>query len=209
MSTPEGRKKDGFETQFGTNYLAHFLPFTLLKDTLLLSSTTDFNSRAVILSSVAHRFAEPDFDNLNMDGAYDSGIAYGRSKTCNLWTANEIERRYGAKGLHAFSVHQGGIATDLMRHLSEEEKGPILKDEYLMKVFKSPEQGAATTVWGAVSKDLEGKGGRYLEDCQIARAWGPDDGFWGPGYATWAYGEVKEGRLWKKSSELVGLEDES
>jgi hypothetical protein len=96
-----------------------------------------------------------------------------------------------------------------MRHLSEEEKGPILKDEYLMKVFKSPEQGAATTVWGAVSKDLEGKGGRYLEDCQIARAWGPDDGFWGPGYATWAYGEVKEGRLWKKSSELVGLEDES
>lgn len=111
MATPEGRTSDGFETQMGTNHLSQFLLFNLLKDTLIASSTPDFNSRTVILSSIAHRQGEPDFSNLNLDGAYNPWVAYGASKTANLWTSNEIERRYGSKGLHSWAVQPGGVAS--------------------------------------------------------------------------------------------------
>ncbi|KAH8589162.1 short-chain dehydrogenase [Bisporella sp. PMI_857] len=209
MNTPEGRTQDGFETQLGTNHLAHFLLFNLLKNVMLASSTPSFESRAVILSSIAHRAAEVNFSNLQMDGNYIPWIAYGQSKTANLWTANEIERRYGGKGLHAWSVQPGGVNTGLVRHASEEEQAAMVKDETLAKIFKSPEQGAATSTWGAVAKALEGHGGRYLEDCQISKQWNESDGQWGPGYAAWAYDEEKEAKLWAKSLELVGLEDDA
>lgn len=110
MACPEGRTDSGFETQLGTNHLSHFLLFNLLKDALLASSTTELPSRAVILSSIAHQAAEVNFDNINLEGIYDPWLAYGQSKTCNLWTANEIERRFGGQGLHAFSVHPGGVS---------------------------------------------------------------------------------------------------
>ena len=209
MAAPEGRTKDGFETQMGTNHLAHFLLFNLLKQTLLASATPKFNSRAIILSSVAHRYAEPNFENLNLKGAYNEWVAYGQSKTAIIWTANEIDRRYGAKGLHAFSVHPGGIITPLQRHLSDEAAAAISGDEALVKTFKSPQQGAATTVWAATSKDLDGMGGKYLEDCQISRAWTEADGQWGKGYAAWAYDAEKEKKFWKLSLELVGLKDDA
>jgi NAD(P)-dependent dehydrogenase (short-subunit alcohol dehydrogenase family) len=109
MATPEGRTEDGFETQLGTNHLSHFLLFNLLKDALLASSTPELHSRAVFLSSLAHRWAEVNFDNINLDGVYTGIMGYGQSKTCNLWTANEIERRYGCHGLHAWSVQPGGV----------------------------------------------------------------------------------------------------
>jgi NAD(P)-dependent dehydrogenase (short-subunit alcohol dehydrogenase family) len=166
---------DGFETQFGTNHLSHFLLFNLLKPALLASSTPEFSSRVIILSSIAHRSAEVNFDDLNLDGKYNSWVAYGQSKTANLWTANEIERRYGTKGLHAWSVQPGGVATGLMQHMSEEGIAATTKDETLLKIFKNPEQGAATTMWGAVAKALEGQRGKYLKDCQIAKAWSPSD----------------------------------
>jgi NAD(P)-dependent dehydrogenase (short-subunit alcohol dehydrogenase family) len=206
MATPEGRTNDGFETQFGTNHLSHFLLFNLLKSTLISSATPGFNSRAIIISSIAHHIAEPNFSNLALEGQYNSWLAYGCSKTANLWTANEIERRYGSKGLHAWSVQPGGIDTGLTRHLSEEEKAAAFDNPILTKVWKSPEQGAATAVWGAVAGELEGKGGKYLEDCGIAEAWDPETGLFGAGYGPWAYDEVKEGKLWKRSLELVGLE---
>jgi len=206
MATPEGRTKDGFETQFGTNHLAHFLFFNLLKDLLIKSSTSEHNSRVVILSSIAHRFGEVRFENLNLEnGAYDPNIAYSQSKTANLWTANEIERRCGGQGLHAWSVQPGGIATNLMQHLSEEQVSGISKDEHLSKIFKSPEQGAATTVWAATAAALEGKGGKYLEDCQIIPAWEPSQGTWGPGYGPHAYDPEKEARLWDVSMKPTGL----
>ncbi|KAH9209794.1 short-chain dehydrogenase [Leptodontidium sp. 2 PMI_412] len=209
MSCPEGRTKDGFETQLGTNHLAHFLLFNLVKPALLASATPEFNSRAVILTSVAHRFSEVMWDNMNMGGTYDKHLAYGQSKTCSLWTANEIDRRYGGKGLHAWAVHPGGILTGLIQHLSEEEKAGLAADPTLLKSFKNPQQGAATTTWAATAKALEGKGGKYLEDCQIGRAWAPEDGQWGVGYASWAYDADKEARLWAKSLELVGLKDDA
>jgi NAD(P)-dependent dehydrogenase (short-subunit alcohol dehydrogenase family) len=209
MATPVGRTKDGFETQMGTNHLAHFLLFNLLKKRLLESATPELNSRAVLLSSVAHRFSAPNFENLNLEGAYNEWVAYGQSKTANLWTANEIDRRYGAKGLHAFSVHPGGIATPLQKHLSAEVIASMSNDEALAKAMKSPQQGAATTVWAATSKDLNGMGGKYLEDCKIARAWTEADGQYGEGHAAWAYDAEKEEKFWKLSLKLVGLKDDA
>ncbi|KAF7555257.1 hypothetical protein G7Z17_g2264 [Cylindrodendrum hubeiense] len=104
MTPPEGRTKDGFETQFGTNHLAHFLLFNLLQLALLAGAAPDFASRVVILSSLGHRFSEINFDDVNFDSGYDALAAYAARKTANLWTANEIDRLYGQKGVHAWSV---------------------------------------------------------------------------------------------------------
>ncbi|KAJ5350812.1 hypothetical protein N7541_008539 [Penicillium brevicompactum] len=205
MACPEGRTIDGFETQLGVNHLAHFLLFHLLKPVLLASSTPKFNSRVVILSSVAHQYSDVKFSNINLEGEYDSWKAYGQSKTANLWTANEIERRHGPSGLHAFSVHPGGILTDLQRHVPEEQKATWAKDAESSNYWKSPEQGAATTVWAAVSAELEGQGGKYLEDCSIA---GPADSSQGKGYATWAYNSDAEAKMYAKTMEMLDLREE-
>ena len=207
MATPEGRTVDGFETQFGTNHVAHFLLFQLLKDTLLASSTPNFQSRVVNVSSSAHRYSEVQFDNLNWDKNYDPWKAYGQSKTANIWTANEIERLYGAKGLHAWSLHPGGIKSGLQQHVPQELKEAWGKNQALVAIWKNTEQGAATTVWAAVAKELEGQGGKYLEDCQIVPAWDPKTGNLGVGYAPWVYDEEKQAKLWAKSLELTELTD--
>ncbi|KAJ2977762.1 hypothetical protein NQ176_g4186 [Zarea fungicola] len=204
MACAEGRTEDGFETQFGTNHLAHFLLFNLVKEALISSATPTSCSRAVFVTSVGHRIAEVQFDNLTLQGAYSEWAAYGQSKTATVWTANEIDRRYGAKGLHAFSVHPGGIMTDLQRHMSEEAMGMF---KGLESGFKSPQQGAATTIWAATAKELENEGGKYLEDCHIATAWDPASGELGDGFAPWAYDSVKEEKLWKVSLDLVGLKE--
>lgn len=118
MATPEGKTKDGFETQFGTNHVAHFYLFQLLKDLLLASSTPEFRSRVVAVSSYAHRSSPIRFDDYNFEKEpYNPWKSYGQSKTANVYLANEIERRYGAKGLHATSLHPGGIWTGLQDHL--------------------------------------------------------------------------------------------
>jgi NAD(P)-dependent dehydrogenase (short-subunit alcohol dehydrogenase family) len=206
MACPEGKTNEGFETQFGVNYLAHFLLFNLLKPTLLASAKAELPSRAIFLSSVSHRFGEPKFENLNLEGEYSPSIAYGASKTANIWTATEADRRYGAKGLHAFAVHPGGIMTDLQRHMPAEAR--IGLSRLVARGGKSPEQGAATTIWAATAKALGNKGGLYLEDCQISKPWEEKSGPYAPGYATWAYDEAKEGKLWKVGLESVGLKDD-
>ena len=207
MACPEGRTADGFETQFGTNHISHFLLFQLLAPVLLSSATPEISSRAIILSSIGHRYSEPDFDNLNCEGCYKAFNAYGASKTANLWTANEIDRRYGPKGLHAFAVHPGGIMTELTRHLPQDVVAGMGSDPNLEKILKTPQQGAATTVWAATAKALEGKGGKYLEECQISRPWIEADGQNGVGHSAWAYDEVKEGKMWKRSLELIAMAD--
>lgn len=206
MNTPEGRTQEAFETQFGTNHLAHFLLINLLIPTLLASSTPTFNSRIVILSSIAHRFGSVHFHNLNLDhGAYGPEVAYSQSKTANLWTANHLERIYGSQGLHAWSAQPGGVATELMRHMSDSEKGFVASHPQLAKIFKSPAQGAATTVWASTASVLEGRGGWYLEDCQIVGKWEEKAGEWGPGHAEHAYDEDAERKLWDVSMKMVGL----
>lgn len=99
--------------------------------------------------------------------------------------------------------------TGLWQHTSDEHADKLLNDAMLSKLFKTAQQGAATTVWAAIAKSLEGRGGNYLEDCQISKPFNSTDGQWAPGYSTWAYDSGEEAKLWKKSLELVGLEDDA
>ncbi|MCJ1310482.1 hypothetical protein MMC25_004146 [Agyrium rufum] len=207
MMNPEGRTADGFELQFGTNHLSHFLLFNLLKPALLAGSSPTFQSRVVNVSSSGHRGSKIHFDNLTLSGEYMPHIGYGQSKTANILMANEIENRYGAKGIHGFSLHPGGIWTGLQIHMDQEAVKGYKKDETVNKLMKSVEQGAATTVWAAVAKVWEGKGRVFLEDCQESV---PVEGE-GPmvrGYESWAFDKEAEGRLWVESLKLVGLPQE-
>ncbi|KAL3146560.1 hypothetical protein ABBQ32_000802 [Trebouxia sp. C0010 RCD-2024] len=204
MATPEGQTKDGFETQFGVNHLGHFLLFKLLEQTLLTSATPDFCSRVVSLSSSGHKSSPILFDDLDLKkSGYTPFKAYGQSKTANIYLANEIERRYGSQGLHATSVMPGGIMTELARHMDPALIKNFMTPELKLSM-KSPEQGAATTVWAAIGKEWEGKGGKYLNDCSIART--PQDGEVNLGYAPHAYDEEAAKRLWEVSMQLVGLQ---
>ncbi|KAH8891872.1 NAD(P)-binding protein [Thozetella sp. PMI_491] len=210
--TPRGKTKEGFETQFGTNHVAHFLLFQLLKPVLLASSTPEFQSRVVAVSSTGHRKAPLDLSDLNQERRpYDPYLAYGYSKLANIYMSNEIERRFGSQGLHGWSVHPGGIRTGLQR--------PNLQDWLI--VFKAglistynasqnPEQGAATSVWAAISRELEGKGGKYCERSMISQ--GPvKKGYkvTDPGYESWTYDEAAAEKLYEMSLEMVSLEGES
>ncbi|KAF5702960.1 reductase [Fusarium globosum] len=209
MAIPDLRfTADGHELQFGTNHLSHFLFFQLLKPGLLAAGSPDLPSRVVVLSSSSHNIhGINDADNYAFEhGDYDPNIAYAQSKTANIYMANEIERRYGAKHLHATSVHPGVVATGLTRHMPPD----VFKGmEHIYPMMKSVEQGAATTVWAAVSEAWKHDGGKYLVDCNVAKpAVDGDDGMIGPGYARHAYDVDKAARLWKDSLTLVGLEDE-
>lgn len=203
MACPEGRTEDGFESQFGTNHLAHFLLLHLMHPLLKAASTPTFNSRVVVLSSIAHRFGSVNFDNYNLEGIYDPNVAYSQSKTANLWTVNAYERRAKADGVHAWAVQPGGVATGLMQHMSEDTKSALSQDPYLSKIFKSPEQGAATEVWAACAKALEGQGGRYLEDCQVAEQWKEGQNAYAPGYGVHAFDVEAEEKLFELSKQLT------
>lgn len=210
MATPYEKTKDGFESQFGVNHLSHFLLFELLRPALQAAAkeTPGFASRVVSVSSTGHRLGKPDFNNLNFDkpGSYDKWVGYGASKTANVWFANQIDRLFGSSkdgAIHAFSLQPGVISSGLVAHLPKEETDGLL--ESLKNVpLKTPEQGAATSTFAAAAKELEGKGGKFLEDCQII---GPNDGVdpMGAGYGVWAYSREDEARLWQVSNTLVGL----
>jgi NAD(P)-dependent dehydrogenase (short-subunit alcohol dehydrogenase family) len=111
-------------------------------------------------------FEDPNFEHR----AWDAVSAYGQSKTASIYMANYIDRTHGRHGLHAWSLQPGGIASNLIR-VSEEEKQAIYSNPAIFPWVKTPEQGAATTVWAAIAKDLEGKGGRYLESMQEIGEW--------------------------------------
>ena len=190
---------------------SHFLLFQLLKSTLLASSTPEFPSRFVSVSSYGHRTGPVRFDD-NFDWVkepYNQWAAYGQSKTANIYLANEIERRYGSQGIHATSLHPGGIWTGLQDHLDMMEGA--MKDPKVKAYMKSTEQGASTSVYAALSAEWKDKGGKYLSDCVVQPAFShPEDpmAVGDDGYATWAYDEEAEGRLYKESLKLVGLKDE-
>ncbi|CAN9455986.1 unnamed protein product [Alternaria sp. RS040] len=203
MACPEGRTADGFEIQFGTNHLAHFLLIQLLLPTLVKSSTADSKSRVVVLASTGHRMGGIHLDNLNLVGEYHPWSAYGQSKTSNIYCATELNRRYASQGVNAWSVHPGLIFTGLMTHIDKDTMEAWDKDPNIGKALKSPQQGAATTVWAATAKALEGQSGKYLEDCQISSVVNANTASNEPGYAPHAYDEEKERALWEKSLELV------
>ncbi|KAK4542827.1 hypothetical protein LTR36_006203 [Oleoguttula mirabilis] len=206
MATPYGKTKDGLELQIGTNHFAHFLLFQLLKDTMLQSAKdSGTTSRVINLSSGGHHFSRVRLDDINWEKDYNKWQSYGSSKTANIYMANSITRHYGTQNLQGLSVHPGGILTDLSRHLTEEDYAFLGDLEQMKKTFKTPEQGAATTVWAAVSPHFEGKnGGHYLEDVGESRPHpGPESE--GTGHAEWAYDEEAEEKLWKLSCEAVGV----
>jgi NAD(P)-dependent dehydrogenase (short-subunit alcohol dehydrogenase family) len=201
--------EDGYEVQFAVNHLAHFLLFQLLKPQLLAGSSTTFASRVITLSSVGHRISPTLLDDLQLEENYEKWIAYGHAKTASVWFATEVERRYGKtadKAIHSWSIMPGGIRTELQRHVPEFDamfEAPGVKES-----VKTPAQGAATSVWAAVESELEGTGGKYLEDCQISPA-APENAELGDkGYAAWAYDEESAKKLWTASCKLVGVADE-
>ena len=199
--------QDGHELQFGTNHLAHFLFFQYLKPALLSASTPTFQSRVVNISSSAHQpYGLNASGNYNFEeGAYDPWISYAQSKTANIYMTNEIERRYGDHGIHATSVHPGGIATGLSKYIPEYQIKAMLQDDALIKGMKSPEQGAATIVWAAIGKEWEGKGGKYLLNCTVARGINSAMEQQGPGHAEHTYSPQDEARLWEDSLKMVGM----
>lgn len=208
MNAPYELTKDGHELQFGVNHLGHFLLFRRLLPLLLKSSTPEFQSRVVNLSSRAHLNSGVDVDDLHWTKrGYKKTLAYGQSKTANILMAREIERRYAGQGVHAWAVHPGGILTDLARHTTLEdyiqiglsnEKGELARKGFKLK---SIPQGAATTVWAAVAKELEGKGGEYLEDVHISRP--VKEGDTSGGYAPHGYDEEVARKLWEYSEQAV------
>ncbi|KAK0902122.1 hypothetical protein LTR02_008313 [Friedmanniomyces endolithicus] len=205
------------------SFLAHFYLFQLLRPLLLKSSTRSFKSRVVTVASTAHAFSTVQLGNYGQESKVKSGydkiceldvdfnpiIAYGQSKTANIWMANEIERRYGAEGLHGLSIHPGGIVTAgyaNMDPIVQPIFEPLFSTEAFQKVFKSLSQGAATQVLAAVGKYYEGKGGLYMEDCGVSRPI-PDDEMVGTyGYRSWAFNPDGEKRLWADSLKMVGLD---
>ncbi|KAI1419425.1 short chain dehydrogenase [Xylaria sp. FL1777] len=197
--------REGFEMQLATNYLGHFLLFDLLKDALLKASTPEFNSRLVNVSSSGHHKSEIVFDDFQLKepGTYSPWKAYGQSKLAQIYMANYVDRKFGPLGLHALSLMPGGIMTGLQKHVSEEVRRGWDTAPEVQNFLKSPEQGAATTVFAGVSKEWEGKGGKYLEDCQVA-AFEPLVETM-VGVKPYAYDETKENRLWELTRQTLGL----
>jgi NAD(P)-dependent dehydrogenase (short-subunit alcohol dehydrogenase family) len=202
--------KDGFEMQFGVNHLAHFLLFELLKPALLASASPEFSSRVVNVSSSAHHVASiNESGDYNFEKTeYNDWVSYGQAKTANIYMANEIERRYGSRGLHATSVHPGMIATALMQYMDSATVDAFNSNEEIYKGMKSPEQGAATTVWAAIGQEWEKKGGEYLAECGKTTRGNDNHEIGGVGFAGHAYDAEKEAWLWKDSLKMVGLTDD-
>jgi NAD(P)-dependent dehydrogenase (short-subunit alcohol dehydrogenase family) len=205
MASPELRVGPGWEGQFATNHLGHYALTNLLWPAL----TRGGGARVVELTSAGHRISPVRFDDLQFErDPYDKWQAYGQSKTANTLFAVQLDALGQDAGVRAFAVHPGVIMTNLSRHLSREElqaAGWIDDDGNPVGRFKSPEQGAATTVWCATSPQLEGMGGVYCADCDVAdlvERIQPGGG----GVMAHAVDPEAAARLWEVSAELTGVD---
>ncbi len=206
MACPETRVGPGWEAQLGVNHLGHFAMTQKLMPALLAAD----RPRVVSLSSIAHKQSDIRWDDIHFSAEpYDKWRAYGQAKTANALFAVGLQQRFGSEGLLAFSVHPGGILTPLQRHLPVAEmaalgwtdsEGNI--SETASKLFKSPEGGAATSLWCATSDRLTEKGGVYCEDCDVAELMTQES----PRYlhvAPWAVNGESAERLWEVSEALL------
>lgn len=173
---------------------------------MLKSSTPEFNSRVVSVASMGHKYGPLRAHDLNFTEpkSYDPKLAYGNAKTANIYFANQIERLYGNQGLHAWSLHPGGIMTGLQEFVDPAVKEGWAKTEGVQNYMSSPAQGAATSVLAAVGKEWEGKGGLYLEECDVAKPEAETPGSF-VGYKDYAYNPEGEEKLWQESLKMVGL----
>jgi NAD(P)-dependent dehydrogenase (short-subunit alcohol dehydrogenase family) len=198
MATPRMYTVDGWEMQFGTNHMGHFLLTTGLRPALAAAG----GARVVSVSSAGHLRSSLDFDDLQFRvRQYDPWLAYGQSKTANIWLANEITRRWADDGIFANSLMPGAILTNLQRYVSEEELNRMRARSGAEIGFKTVEQGASTSVLLATSPLLAGVGGRYFENCNEAE---PNEAGFRTGYAPWAYDAAGAERLWDTSLQLLG-----
>ncbi|WP_305094085.1 SDR family NAD(P)-dependent oxidoreductase [Prescottella sp. R16] len=198
MYTPFARTADGFELQFGTNHLGHFLLTTLLLPNLQAAADRSGTaSRVVAVSSDAHRahavdLADPNF----LNRPYDKFVAYAQSKSANVLATDELRNRYDSKGIHAFAVHPGVCATGLSRHMSRDDFAEMKRMSAgkpgLLTDLKSIPQAAATSVWAATAPELAARSGAYLADCRIDRA------------AEHAVDPETAAALWELSEAFVG-----
>jgi len=208
MAAPLARDARGYESQFAANHLGHFQLTCRLWPALVRAQ----GARVVALTSYAHRRAAVDFHDPNFQHReYDPWIAYGQSKTANSLFAVALDSIGKSRGVRAFAVHPGGIVTDLIRHMSRAEiESSKIIDEAGKPIIdpknnkKTPEQGAATSVWCATSPQLEGMGGVYCADCEIARALPSDESTDLHGVRPRATDPVAAGRLWQLSERLTG-----
>jgi NAD(P)-dependent dehydrogenase (short-subunit alcohol dehydrogenase family) len=198
MASPFGKTQDGFELQFGTNHIGHFLLTNLLVPALQKAAP----SRVVSLTSSGHRISPVVFEDIHFEEReYNKWLSYGQSKTANVLFSVELDRRLAPKGVRAYAVHPGGIMTDLQRHMTEEDYELIRSRGALMKL-KSVEAGAATSVYAATAPELEGQGGVYLEDCAIAELTEDPEAM--SGVRPYALDTDSATRLWEMSEEMVG-----
>jgi len=205
MACPYGKTADGFETQFGTNHLGHFVLVNRI------ASLMKRGSRLVNLSSAGHRYSDVDLDDPNFERTpYDPWAAYGRSKTANILFAVEFDRRHKGNGIRATAVHPGGIQTELSRHIGEEGINQLVErinaatraaGEPDFK-FKTIPQGAATSVWAGAVAAADEVGGRYCEDCHVAAI--EPDATKRAGVKPYALNPETAKTLWAKSEEMVG-----
>ncbi|MFM5884838.1 MAG: oxidoreductase [Novosphingobium sp.] len=204
MANPLTRDARGYESQFATNHLGHFQLIARLWPLL----TATGSARVVSVSSIGHRICPPDLADPNFEHRpYDKWQSYGQAKSANALFALQLDALGAAHGVRAFSVHPGGIATPLQRHLTREEQiamGWMDQDGKIDERFKSTEQGAATSVWCAVSPLLGGMGGVYCEDCNVAEAVPADfAGF--SGARPHIQDRALAADLWDLSEKLTGV----
>jgi NAD(P)-dependent dehydrogenase (short-subunit alcohol dehydrogenase family) len=206
MASPETRVGPGWEAQFATNHLGHFA----LTNRLWPALAAEGGARVVALSSRGHKRSGIRFDDLQFETGYDKWQAYGQAKSANSLFAVHLDALGQDAGVRAFAVHPGGILTPLQRHLTHEEMvgyGWIDEDGNPMERFKTVEEGAATSVWAATSPRLEGMGGVYCEDCNIAEptAVGTEEAEM-HGVDAHAVDPDVAARLWTVSAELTGVD---
>lgn len=199
MACPQSTTQDGFELQFGSNHLGHFLLTSLVAPKLISGA------RIVSLSSAAHQISPVVFEDIQFERRpYDKWLAYGQSKTANALFAVGLNTRLKSRAIEAFSVHPGMIQTDLMRHQSEEDRARsrAMRDSGKVK-YKTVQAGAATSVYAATAPELAGHGGAYLADCAIAQVSADAPGF--SVVRPFAVDPDAAERLWAVSEQLLGL----
>ena len=204
MACPRSTTADGFETQFGTNHLGHFVFVNRIANLLKPGG------RLVNLSSAGHRFSDVDLEDPNFERTpYTEFGAYGRSKTANILFAVEFDRRHKARGVRAAAVHPGGIQTELGRHMTPEAIAALRERMNAARPPGAPEfqwktipQGAATSLWAAIRAPADDVGGLYCEDCHVAaREENPDARY---GVRSYALNADHAKALWALSERMVG-----
>ena len=201
MACPLTRTAQGWEAQFATNHLGHFALTQALLPALLKGAP----SRLVALSSSGHKISGVDFDDIHFERReYNKWKAYGQAKSANALMSLGLHLRHGADGITANAVHPGGIMTGLQKFLPLEEMralGWLKPDDTPLDIFKTPEQGASTSVWAATAPELAGHGGRYLEDCNEGLPAEPTNRV--SGYSPHIMDAAGADRLWGMSQAML------